>query len=243
MRAVAAGVRWECEEHASGKQANHDGDGRERTAAEQSGAPSQEQQARDVWAFGLLLAAMLGGEVAEGAAEYRKQASAGAAAPADARGGGAEAAVQAQEAERLIVSPAEAKAGPVWAAAAGLLRQCFAASPSQRPSAAACEDQLQQCYRQLPGDQKRYGASRAAAVSGFNLFTSFPPRVRAARFHTLVTRDDGAAAALLRAQLADELAKVPKQRSGRAKKALQQVRQALRQGAAVERALAEAGSW
>ena len=38
------------------------------------------------------------------------------------------------------------------------------------------------------------GARRAAAVSGLNLFTSFPPRVREARFHTLVTRDDAAAA-------------------------------------------------
>ena len=49
----------------------------ERTAAVQTGAPSPKQKGCDVWSFGLLLAAMLGGKVAKGAAEYRKQASAG----------------------------------------------------------------------------------------------------------------------------------------------------------------------
>jgi ankyrin repeat protein len=60
------------------------------------------------------------------------------------------------------------------------------------------------------------------------------PQVRVAQFY------HGAAAELLCVQIVDQLAKVPKQRNGRAKKALQQARQALRQGEAVERALAEA---
>jgi ankyrin repeat protein/serine/threonine protein kinase len=200
--------------------------------AVQTGAPSQKQKGCDVWSFGLLLAAMLGGKVAKGAAEYRnKQVSAGT---------GVAVAVLVQEVEQLIVSRVEANAGPVWAAIASLLRQCFTASPSQRPSAAACEDQLQHCYRQLSGDRKCYGTNRAAAMSGFNLGIRFPPRVCAARFYTAALRDHGAAAALLRVQLVDELAKVPKQRNGRAKKALQQARQALQQGASVECALAEA---
>jgi ankyrin repeat protein len=141
------------------------------------------------------------------------------------------------------VSRAEAKAGAVWAAAAGLLRRCFAASPAQRPSAGECEEQLQQCYAQLPGSQKRYGASRATAVTGFNLFTRFPARVRAARFHAMVTNDHAAAAALLREQLAGELMKVPKQKNAAAKKALQQVKQALQAGMPVERALADAAAF
>jgi ankyrin repeat protein/serine/threonine protein kinase len=217
------------------------------TAAEQSGAPSQEQQACDVWAFGLLLAEMLGGEFAEGVAEYRKQAS----AVADAGGDGAETPALAQQAELLIVIPAEAKSkvGPVWAAVAGLLRQCFAPSPSQRPTASACEDHLQQCYRQLPGDQTRYRASRAQARTGLSLFASLPARVRAAQFLSTVTRDYAAAAALLREQLVDEVGKIPKQKgSGKkktsvAKQALQQVKAALRKGVAVECALAEAGDF
>jgi hypothetical protein len=47
------------------------------------------------------------------------------------------------------------------------------------------------------------------------------------RFHTPVVNDHAAAAALLREQLAGELAKVPKQRNKRAKAALQQAKQAV----------------
>jgi hypothetical protein len=94
---------------------------------------------------------------------------------------------------------------------ANLLKGCFSATPSARPTAKACEELLQQAYLRIGDisylDLEGLKQKVSDDSSPFkNYHRSFQlPRVREARFHRFVSKKHRKAASLLRQQLDEEI--------------------------------------
>jgi hypothetical protein len=166
-------------------------------------------KACDIWAFGLILAQLVGSESDAAAVAYLRGMS--------ERSQLAEAASDAAGEAATIVKKlsGDACSGEVWTVVEQLLIGCVKEVPSERPNASTCVEQLELAYKTMTG--KMFQAAPREEKGGFGggLFACFPlARVRVARFHRIVRDDAKKAAQELRLQLKVEVEKLLARKTG-----------------------------
>eukprot|EP00935_MAST-01C_sp_MAST-1C-sp1_P001664 g1664.t1 len=214
----------------------------------------------DVWAFGLLLALIVSEETAAAVEKFRswvldelpmKEGVEGKMRVdfGDTAGVLQVTGVMAAKANELIASGAESVGGggAAFGMCMTLLRRCFEAEPSKRPSARECEEELQALHEELTG--KRYPSSEGLAVAprAHDVFSKFKPREREARYHRLVLDDAAKDAELLSQQMEEELRAALelglKGKSGGGQSCAEEMAVALKTGTAVIQVLQANPTW
>ncbi|GMH81585.1 hypothetical protein TrVE_jg12546 [Triparma verrucosa] len=226
------------------------------------GESSEVTTACDIWAFGLIVAQMIGEGADTAVLEYIQVSRRDDLQEAAKESDSAVArllALMADEVEKMD----DSKEKNALLGVVEMLNGCLAVNASKRPSAKECEKMLQLAYKELKGERSKRIPASSKRVDDRDIFSVFPqPRVRAAWFHRQVTGDMGTAVELLREQLKEEIKGLLKttgnaKSSGKKKKKggaggsgeenkelRKKVREALNNGGAmVDAVLAECSGW
>ena len=226
------------------------------------GESSEVTTACDIWAFGLIVAQMIGEGADTAALEYIQASRRDDLQEAAKEAGSAVARLLALVANEVEAMD-DSKEKNALLGVVEMLKQSLAVDASKRPSAKECEEMLQAAYKELKGETFKKLPASANRVNTADIFSIFPqPRVRSAWFHRQVTADMGAAVELLREQLKEEVRRLLKttgnaKSSGKKKKKggavgsggedkelRKKVREALNvEGAMVDAVLAEYSGW
>ena len=223
---------------------------------------SKVTTACDIWAFGLIVAQMIGEGADNAALEYIQ-----ALRRDDLQEGAMEAGNAAAKLLESVADEVEkmddSKEKNALLRVAKMLTECLAVDASKRPSAKECEGLLQEAYMKLKEKKFKTIAASANRARTTDIFSIFPqPRIRTSWFHRQVPGDIETAVELLREQLKEEVLKLPKAKgnakssgkkkkkagpggSGEENKELRtKVRKALNvEGAMVDAVLAEYSGW
>ncbi|GMH97664.1 hypothetical protein TrVE_jg4292 [Triparma verrucosa] len=169
------------------------------------GESSEVTTACDIWAFGLIVAQMIGEGADTAALEYIQASRRDDLQEAAKEAGSAIArllALVADEVEAMY----DSKEKNALLGVVKMLKVCLAIDASKRPSAKECEEMLQAAYKKLKGEKFKRISASATRVNERDIFSVFSqPQVRTAWFHRQVTGDMGAAVELLREQLKEEI--------------------------------------
>ncbi|GMI16927.1 hypothetical protein TrLO_g7089 [Triparma laevis f. longispina] len=174
------------------------------------GESSKVSTACDIWAFGLIVAQMIGEGADTAALEYI-QASRRDDLQEVAKEAGSAVTMLFESVADEVEAMDESKEKNALLGVVGMLKGCLAVDASKRPSAKECVETLQEAYKELKGEKfKKISASTKREIDR-DIFSVFPQsRVRTAWFHRQVTGDMGAAVGLLREELKEEVERLIK---------------------------------